>query len=100
MEKGTVPVPIEFGNFKNFVLDNINNVVDITDLVIKVLNYENDWLYIQSPKFLIFISEYFFKIFTLEFLTNHNHFTENQHYKQIKFVYFLYIYLYTMRYNR
>jgi len=42
MEKGTVPVPIEFGNFKNFVLDNINNVVDITDLVIKVLNYEND----------------------------------------------------------
>lgn len=40
--QGQSPVPIELGNFKDIVLDNIDNANDVADLAIKVLNYEND----------------------------------------------------------
>ncbi len=40
--QGQSPVPIELGNFKDIVLDNIDNADDVTDLAIKVLNNEND----------------------------------------------------------
>ena len=40
--QGQSPVPIELGNFKDIVLDNIDNANDVADLAIKVLNNEND----------------------------------------------------------
>lgn len=40
--KGQSPVPIELGNFKDIVLENIDDVTDVADLAIKVLNNEND----------------------------------------------------------
>lgn len=40
--QGQSPVPIELGNFKDIVLNNIDNANDVADLAIKVLNNEND----------------------------------------------------------
>lgn len=40
--QGQSPVPIELGNFKDIVLDNIDNANDVADLAIKILNNEND----------------------------------------------------------
>jgi hypothetical protein len=40
--RGQSPVPVELGNFKDIVLDSIDDVADVADLSIKVLNYESD----------------------------------------------------------
>lgn len=40
--QGKSPLPIEFGNFKDIVLENIDNCDDVADLAIKVLNSKSD----------------------------------------------------------
>lgn len=39
--QGQSPVPIEFGNFKDVVLEYIDDSVDLADLAIKVLKYKS-----------------------------------------------------------
>lgn len=39
--QGQSPVPIEFGNFKDVVLEYIDDSVDLADLAIKILKYKS-----------------------------------------------------------